>query len=90
MIDQFNERKITPKIFYSIIPNKKHPFDDGNEKKSKVLFVNDDEIMELIDETESIEIVECQKSKRNGKTNNKKLVFIVSNSESMQKTMILK
>ena len=90
MIGQFNERKITPKVFYSIIPSKIHPFYDGNGKTSKVLFANDAEIMKLIDETESIKIAESQESERNGKTNKKKLVFIVSNAESMQAKMILK
>ena len=52
MIGQFNERKITPKVFYSIIPSKIHAFYDGNEKTSQVLFANDAEIMKLIDETE--------------------------------------
>ena len=60
MIGQFNERKTTPKVFYSIIPSKIHPFYDGNGKTSKVLFANDAEIMKLIDETESIKIAESQ------------------------------
>ena len=90
MIGQLNERKITPKVFYSIIPNKIHPFYDENEKTSKVLFANGAEIMKLIDEAESIKIAESQESKRNRKTNNKKLVFILLNAESMPATRILK
>ena len=63
MIGQFNERKITPKVFYSIIPSKIHPFYDGNEKTSQVLFANDAEIMKLIDETEVLKYRKVKKVK---------------------------
>ena len=37
IIGQFNERKITPARFNSILPNKIHPFYDGNCKPCKIL-----------------------------------------------------
>ena len=40
-IDQFNERKITPAKFYSILLNEIHPFYDGNGRTWKILFGND-------------------------------------------------
>ena len=42
IIDQFNERKITSKKFYSIPLNKIHPFYDVNGTTCKILFANDD------------------------------------------------
>ena len=42
IIDQFNERKITPTKFYSILLNKIHPFYDENGRTCKTLFANDD------------------------------------------------
>ena len=36
--DQFNERKITPTKFCSILLNEKHPFYDGNGTICKILF----------------------------------------------------
>ena len=41
IIDQFNERKITPAKFYSILLNDIHPFYDGNGRTWKILFGND-------------------------------------------------
>ena len=48
IIDQFNEKKITPVKFYSILLNKIHPFYDGNGITRKTLFAND-KINNLID-----------------------------------------
>ena len=42
IIDQFNERKITSKKFYSILLHKIHRFHDGNGRTCKILFANDD------------------------------------------------
>ena len=42
IIYQFNERKITPIKFYSILPNKIHLFHDEDGRTSKILFANDD------------------------------------------------
>ena len=44
IIDQFNERKITPLKFYSILLNEIHPFYDGNGRTCEILFANDDKI----------------------------------------------
>ena len=44
IIDQFNERKITPLKFYSILLNEMHPFYDGNGRTCEILFANDDKI----------------------------------------------
>ena len=48
VIDQFNERKITSTKFYSILLNKIHLFYDGNGRKCKILFANDDIIRQNI------------------------------------------
>ena len=53
IIDQLNKRKITPIKFYSIIIHKIHPFYDGNGRTCKILFANNDKMIELIDETKS-------------------------------------
>ena len=45
---RFSERKITSVKFYSILLNKIHPFDDGNGRRCKILFANDDKIIKLI------------------------------------------
>ena len=42
IIDQFNQRKITSRMFYSILLNKIHPFYDGNGRTCKIQFANDD------------------------------------------------
>ena len=42
MIEQFNEKKITSTKFYSMFLNKTHPFYDGNGRKCKIQFANDD------------------------------------------------
>ena len=60
IIYQFNESKITPIKFDSIILNKTHPFDDGNGRTPKILFAND-EMVNLINETESIKMMESKK-----------------------------
>ena len=51
IIHQFKERKITPITFYLILLNKVHPFYDGNGRKCKIHFANDNNINKLIDET---------------------------------------
>ena len=38
LIDQFNERKITPRTFCDIFLDKIHPFADGNGRTCKILF----------------------------------------------------
>ena len=38
LIDQFNERKITPRTFCDIFLDKIHPFADGNGRTCKLLF----------------------------------------------------
>ena len=38
LVDQFNERKITPRTFCDIFLNKIHPFADGNGRTCKLLF----------------------------------------------------
>ena len=53
IIDQLNKRQITPIKFYSIIIYEIHPFYDGNGRTCKILFANDDKMIELIDETKS-------------------------------------
>ena len=52
--DQFNEKKITPIKFYSMLLNKKHPFCDGNGTTCKILFANNDKIIKLIDRTKNL------------------------------------
>ena len=52
LIDQFNERKISPIKFYLIFLNKIHPFSDGSGRTSGMLFANDDEKIKLFDEAE--------------------------------------
>ena len=47
IMDQFNERKITPATFYSIRLNKINPFQDGNSRTCKISFANDDKIIKL-------------------------------------------
>ena len=42
IIDQFNEKKITPTKFYSILLNEIHPFSYGNGRTCKILFANED------------------------------------------------
>ena len=53
IIDQFIERKTIPIKFYSILPSIIHWLYDWNGKTSKILFVNHDEIIKLIDETKN-------------------------------------
>ena len=48
IIDQFNKRKITSTKFYLILLNKIHPLYDGNGKRCKILFANDDIIRQNI------------------------------------------
>ena len=48
IIDQFNERKITPAKLYSILLNEIHSFYDGNGGACKILFTNDSKINLLI------------------------------------------
>ena len=38
LVDQFNERQITPRTFCDIFLDKIHPFADGNGRTCKVLF----------------------------------------------------
>ena len=38
LVDQFNERKITPRTFCDIFLDKIHPFADGNSRTCKLLF----------------------------------------------------
>ena len=38
LVDQFNERKITPRTFCDMFLDKIHPFADGNSRTCKVLF----------------------------------------------------
>ena len=42
IIDQSNEKNITPTKFYSILLNEIHPFYDKHGRTCKILFVNDD------------------------------------------------
>ena len=53
VIDQLNERNITPVKFYSILLNKIHLSYDGNGRKFKILFTNDDKINKPIDGTKN-------------------------------------
>ena len=53
IIDQVNERNITPINFYAILINKIHPLYDRNGRTCKVLCVRDDKMNELIDETQN-------------------------------------
>ena len=53
IIDQFNEKKITPVKFYWIFLKRTHPLYDGNKRTSKTLFGNDNEINKLTDETKN-------------------------------------
>ena len=48
IIDQFNERKITSAKFYSIPLNKIHSLYDGNGRTCKILFANNDIIIQNI------------------------------------------
>ena len=45
--DQFNEKKIAPAKFYSILLSVIHPFHDGNGRTCKKLFVNNNEMIKL-------------------------------------------
>ena len=38
LVDQFNERQITPRRFCDIFLDKIHPFADGNRRTCKLLF----------------------------------------------------
>ena len=38
LVDKFNERQITPRIFCNIFLDKIHPFSDGNGRTCKILF----------------------------------------------------
>ena len=38
LVDQFNERKITPRTFCDMFLDKIHPFADGNGRTCKILF----------------------------------------------------
>ena len=40
LVDQFNERQITPRTFCDIFLDKIHPFADGNSRTCKLLFKN--------------------------------------------------
>ena len=40
LVDQFNERQITPRTFCDIFLDKIHPFADGNSRTCKLLFEN--------------------------------------------------
>ena len=53
IIDQLNKRQTTPIKFYWIIIHEIHPFYDENGRTCKILFANDDKMIELIDETKS-------------------------------------
>ena len=46
LVDQFNERKITPRTFCDIFLDKIHPFADGNGRTCKILF--EDKIQKLL------------------------------------------
>ena len=46
--DQFNETKITPAKFYSLLSNETHSFHDGNGRRSNIMFANDDKISFLM------------------------------------------
>ena len=48
IIDQFNERKITSKKFYSILLNTIHKFYDRKGRTCKIMFANDDIIRQNI------------------------------------------
>ena len=39
IMDKFNERKIMPVKFYSILLNKMHPLEDRNDRTCKILFM---------------------------------------------------
>ena len=47
IIDQFSGRKVTSTKFHSILINKIHPFYDGNGRRCKILFANDDIIRQI-------------------------------------------
>ena len=53
IIHHFNERKITPAKFYSILLNKMHPF-DGNGRTCKILLASDNKIIKCIDRTNNL------------------------------------
>ena len=38
LVDRFNDRQITPRIFCNIFLDKIHPFSDGNGRTCKILF----------------------------------------------------
>ena len=40
LVDQFNERKISHRDFYSKLLDNIHPFYDGSRRTYKILFVN--------------------------------------------------
>ena len=42
--DRFNEKKITPTKFYSILLNEIRTFYDGNGRRCQILFANGDKI----------------------------------------------
>ena len=48
IIDQINEKKMTTAKFYSKLLNEIHPFYDGNCRRCKMLFANDDIIRQII------------------------------------------
>ena len=53
IIHQFNERKITPLKFHSILLNKIQPSYDGNCRTSMILFANDDKMIKFVDDQEN-------------------------------------
>ena len=38
LVDRFNDRQITPRVFCNIFLDKIHPFSDGNGRTCKILF----------------------------------------------------
>ena len=76
IIDQFNERKITPAKFYS--------------KQTKSIHFMMEMVERVIYRLLNDKIIKLNDRKKNLKTNNIKRIFIVSNAQSLQKITALK
>ena len=67
------ENNLTPAKFYSILVNEIHPFDDGNGRTCKMLFGNENKV---INETKI-------------KTNNIKWIFVILNTHCVFLIMLI-